>query len=218
VIYQQDNSIDISSVPEVFKPQVGPFKLTDYEKVYGADPKADIFELRGLNRSGVVVVVRPDHYVANALPLTATAELGAIFASLLNDGRPATVPKAVPPGAPTGHSALVSNGAWGNVSRKHRATGHRQRMSQTDRRVVVGTMAAPPSSGTASSSSPRRQALFFRKPLIQATGHRQTGTRPAGVRATIGVSFFFRPLGLSPPDEVHLGQLRSGSVTPSALR
>jgi phenol 2-monooxygenase len=50
VVYQQDhNSIDISSVPEVFKPQVGPFKLTDYEKVYGAGPTADIFELRGLN-------------------------------------------------------------------------------------------------------------------------------------------------------------------------
>jgi phenol 2-monooxygenase len=84
VIYQQPHTeIDINAVPEVFKPLVGPFQLRDYEKVYATDPKADIFELRGLDRGGVVVVVRPDQYVANVLPLTATAELGAFFAPLL---------------------------------------------------------------------------------------------------------------------------------------
>jgi phenol 2-monooxygenase len=84
VIYQQAHSdLDIGAVPAVFKPQVGPFKLTDYEKVYATDPQADIFELRGLDRGGVVVVVRPDQYVANVLPLTATAELAAFFAPLL---------------------------------------------------------------------------------------------------------------------------------------
>ena len=87
VIYQQDHtSIDIGAVPAVFKPQVGPFQLTDYEKVYASDPRADIFELRGLDRGGVVVVVRPDQYVANVLPLSATAELGAFFAALLQGG------------------------------------------------------------------------------------------------------------------------------------
>ena len=84
VIYQQPHTaVDINAVPSVFKPQVGPFKLTDYEKVYATDPTADIFDLRGLDRNGVVVVVRPDQYVANVLPLTATAELGAFFAPLL---------------------------------------------------------------------------------------------------------------------------------------
>jgi phenol 2-monooxygenase len=84
VIYQQAHaSLDIGAVPAVFKPLVGPFKLTDYEKVYATDPQADIFELRGVDRGGVVVVVRPDQYVANVLPLTATAELGAFFAPLL---------------------------------------------------------------------------------------------------------------------------------------
>ncbi len=84
VIYQQDHpSIDFGAVPEVFKPQVGPFKLTDYEKVYATNPAADIFDLRGLDRGGVVVVVRPDQYVANVLPLTATAELAEFFAPLL---------------------------------------------------------------------------------------------------------------------------------------
>ncbi|MFH5879074.1 FAD-binding monooxygenase [Arthrobacter sp. NA-172] len=92
VIYQQDHaSIDINSVPSVFKPEVGPFKLTYLEKVYATDPTADIFELRGLDRGGVVVVVRPDQYVANVLPLTATAELAAFFAPLQRAGLPETV-------------------------------------------------------------------------------------------------------------------------------
>ena len=97
VIYQQEHAgIDIGAVPAVFKPRVGPFKLTDYEKVYATDPTADIFELRGLDRGGVVVVVRPDQYVASVLPLTATAELGAFFAPILQNKQPATVPPAVP--------------------------------------------------------------------------------------------------------------------------
>ena len=86
VIYQQDHtSVDIGAVPAVFKPQVGPFQLTHLEKVYAADPRADIFESRGLDRGGVVVVVRPDQYVATVLPLTATAELAAFFAPLLGE-------------------------------------------------------------------------------------------------------------------------------------
>lgn len=96
VVYQQPHTaVDINAVPAVFKPQVGPFKLTDYEKVYATDPKADIFELRGLDRGGVVVVVRPDQYVANVLPLTATAELAEFFDGLLKPrhaaGQPLTV-------------------------------------------------------------------------------------------------------------------------------
>ena len=84
VIYQQDHTgVDIGAVPAAFKPSVGPFQLTDYEKVYATDPAADIFELRGLDRGGVAVVVRPDQYVANVLPLGATAELAAFFAPLL---------------------------------------------------------------------------------------------------------------------------------------
>ena len=84
VIYQQDHTnVDIGAVPAVFKPEVGPFRLPYLEKVYGTDPEADIFDLRGLDRRGVVVVVRPDQYVANVQPLTATAELAAFFAPLL---------------------------------------------------------------------------------------------------------------------------------------
>ncbi len=112
VIYQQDHpSIDFGAVPAVFKPQVGPFKLTDYEKVYATDPAADIFELRGLDRGGVVVVVRPDQYVANVLPLTATAELGEFFAPLLPNKQATAVPSSTPPEVPGAQPSLVSNGA-----------------------------------------------------------------------------------------------------------
>lgn len=84
-IYQQRfEEVDISRVPKAFLPQTGPLGLTDWEKVYAAGPSAwnsvDIFSERGLSRDGVVVVVRPDQYVAAVLPLTATDELTAFFA------------------------------------------------------------------------------------------------------------------------------------------
>ncbi|WP_066285143.1 FAD-binding monooxygenase [Arthrobacter sp. B6] len=110
VIYQHPHAaLDINAVPAVFKPQVGPFKLTDYEKVYATDPAADIFHLRSLDRGGVVVVVRPDQYVANVLPLTATAELGEFFAPLLTALHAAPLTEVV--GGPTAHSSLVSSEA-----------------------------------------------------------------------------------------------------------
>jgi phenol 2-monooxygenase len=84
-IYQQRfEDVDIARVPHVFLPQTGPLGLTDWEKVYAAAPSAwsdvDIFDERGLSRDGVVVVVRPDQYVAAVLPLDATDELAAFFA------------------------------------------------------------------------------------------------------------------------------------------
>jgi phenol 2-monooxygenase len=80
VVFQQPHGgVDIGKVPAVFLPRTGPFELIDYEKVYAVDPEHDMFELRGIDRGGVVVVVRPDQYVAHVLPLTATDELAAFF-------------------------------------------------------------------------------------------------------------------------------------------
>jgi len=92
VITQQPyTEVDLGVVPEVFLPRVGPFQLVDYEKVYAADPADDIFEQRGIDRAGAIVVVRPDQYVANVLPLTATAELAAFFGPILRSNLPAGV-------------------------------------------------------------------------------------------------------------------------------
>jgi len=96
-IYQQRfEDVDISRVPELFLPVTGPLGLTDWEKVYAAAPSAwtnaDIFDERELSRDGVVVVVRPDQYVAAVLPLSATDELAAFFAqSLLPQNVPAAM-------------------------------------------------------------------------------------------------------------------------------
>jgi phenol 2-monooxygenase len=83
VVYQElHNDIDIASVPRVFLPETGPFRLLDYEKVYAVDPHDDIFEARGVSRAGAIVIVRPDQYVANVLPLTDTHGLAEFFQRL----------------------------------------------------------------------------------------------------------------------------------------
>ncbi|MFB8145613.1 FAD-binding monooxygenase [Microbacterium sp. NPDC056003] len=92
VVYQQSyEDVEITRAPGLFLPKVGPLALTDWEKVYAAQPNAwtrtDIFEERGLSRDGVVVVVRPDQYVAAVLPLTATEELAEFFSQALLDQR-----------------------------------------------------------------------------------------------------------------------------------
>ncbi|HLT84043.1 MAG TPA: FAD-binding monooxygenase [Phototrophicaceae bacterium] len=84
VVYQQRHQdIDINRVPAVFKPAVGPFGLTDYNKVFGTLEGEDIFDVREISRDGAVVVVRPDHYVSAVLPLEDTAALAAFFANFM---------------------------------------------------------------------------------------------------------------------------------------
>lgn len=85
VVYQQRHEdVDLTKVPGVFLPRTGPLGLTDWEKVYAAGPSAwstaDIFAERELSRDGVVVVVRPDQYVAAVLPLDARDELSDFLA------------------------------------------------------------------------------------------------------------------------------------------
>ncbi|SPJ32438.1 FAD-binding monooxygenase [Kushneria phyllosphaerae] len=84
VIYQQRHEdVAIMQVPQVFKPTVGPFELMDLENVFGVAPDEDIFDLRGIDRAGAVVVVRPDQYVADVLSLEDTGRLAAFFQRLL---------------------------------------------------------------------------------------------------------------------------------------
>lgn len=80
VVFQQPHvEVDLARVPALFLPRTGPFELVDYEKTFAADPADDIFALRGVDRGGCVVVVRPDQYVAGVFPLGATDELAAFF-------------------------------------------------------------------------------------------------------------------------------------------
>ncbi|GAA4358021.1 FAD-dependent monooxygenase [Microbacterium rhizosphaerae] len=88
VVYQDPfEDVDLGEVPAVFLPKTGPLGLTDWEKVYASTQSTratpSIFDERGLSRDGVVVVVRPDQYVAAVLPLTARGELAEFFAGCL---------------------------------------------------------------------------------------------------------------------------------------
>jgi phenol 2-monooxygenase len=69
----------------VLLPRKGRFGLIDYEKMFCPDPATDdVFELRGVNRgTGCMVVVRPDQYVANLLPLHEHEALTAFFTGVL---------------------------------------------------------------------------------------------------------------------------------------
>ena len=63
-------------------PRKGRYGLVDHEKVFcPTDP--DVFALRGVDRDGCVVVVRPDQHVAAVLPLDDHTGLAAFFSPVL---------------------------------------------------------------------------------------------------------------------------------------
>ncbi|CAH0144862.1 MULTISPECIES: FAD-dependent monooxygenase [unclassified Microbacterium] len=76
------HDVDVTSLPEILLPKSGPLGLQDWEKVWAADAD-DIFHARGVAPEGAVVVVRPDQYVAQVLPLSAREELRDFFAGFL---------------------------------------------------------------------------------------------------------------------------------------
>jgi phenol 2-monooxygenase len=104
VIYQQDHhGIEWADVPDLFKPRVGPYALVDRERVYATLADEDVFTLRGIDRAGAIVLVRPDQYVAAVLPLAAPEELATFFAGLsVRRGPQPAVRAAVERGAPSG--------------------------------------------------------------------------------------------------------------------
>ena len=90
VFQQGHRELDVEKLPPILLPRKGRFGLIDYEKAFSPDLKnrADIFDLRGIDReNGAIVVVRPDQYVANVLPLDAHDALTEFFAAFLLDRR-----------------------------------------------------------------------------------------------------------------------------------
>ncbi|MCR6030877.1 3-hydroxybenzoate 4-monooxygenase [Nocardioides sp. zg-579] len=83
VVYQQHHhAVEWGQVPDLFKPRVGPYALVDRGCVHATLPDEDVYALRGIDRAGVIVVVRPDQYVAAVLPLRAPEELTGFFDGL----------------------------------------------------------------------------------------------------------------------------------------
>lgn len=88
VIYRQDyTTINLNDAPAVFRPLCGQFGLMDYQKVYTALEGNSIFAQRGIADEGAIVIVRPDMYVANILPLQATDKLRDFFTPVLREQR-----------------------------------------------------------------------------------------------------------------------------------
>ena len=54
--------------------------MRDYEKVFHSVGDNNIFEKRSIDRNnGYIIVVRPDQYIANILPLDAHNDLSHFF-------------------------------------------------------------------------------------------------------------------------------------------
>ena len=86
VFQQTFDQLAYENMSSLLKPKTGSLGLQDHGKVFCVDHKGlgDIFDMRGINRdSGCLIVVRPDQYVANVLPLAAYDKLSAYFAGVL---------------------------------------------------------------------------------------------------------------------------------------
>jgi len=82
VFQQAYRELAIEAMPALLLPKKGRYGLRDYEKMFCPDIKSgqDIFAMRGIDRqAGCLVVVRPDQYVAQVLPIDAYEELASYF-------------------------------------------------------------------------------------------------------------------------------------------
>lgn len=86
ILQQPHREVAVEALPSLLLPRKGRLGLIDYEKVFCPDLKSgqDTFDLRGIDRErGCLVIVRPDQYVANVLPLDDHAGLAAFFAAFM---------------------------------------------------------------------------------------------------------------------------------------
>src|SRR5215216_2826664 len=86
VFQQGHRELAIEAMPPFLLPPKGRYGLRDYEKMFCPDLKSgqDIFTMRGIDRTaGCLVIVRPDQYVAQVLPLDGYKQLAAFFDSFM---------------------------------------------------------------------------------------------------------------------------------------
>jgi phenol 2-monooxygenase len=99
-IFQQSyRKLEIPSLPEILRPRKGRFAIVDYEKVFAPDPQEeDIFDLRGVDRdAGCMILVRPDQFIADVLPLDGHAQLQEFLAGVFVEADNSTDDQNVPP-------------------------------------------------------------------------------------------------------------------------
>ncbi len=90
-VFQKDHrELAIGGMPRLLLPPKGRLGLRDPEKIFCAPLKAgrDIYDRRGIDRkTGALVVVRPDQYVAHVLPQEDHEALRSFFAGILRTDR-----------------------------------------------------------------------------------------------------------------------------------
>ncbi len=85
VFQQNHRALAVGAMPDALMPVKGPLGLRDMEKMFCTDhSQADIFDQRGIDRAnGCLLIVRPDQYVADVLPLNSHDELSRFFDRIL---------------------------------------------------------------------------------------------------------------------------------------
>lgn len=87
VVFQNSHQdVNVEALPPLLKPTKGKYGLIDYEKVFCPDLKhgPDIFDQRQIDRAkGALVIVRPDQFVAEVLPLDGFDDLATFFSKFM---------------------------------------------------------------------------------------------------------------------------------------
>lgn len=89
ILQQGHRELTLETMPPLLLPRKGRYGLIDYEKMFCPDLRGerDIYEMRGIDRNGCSVVVRPDQHVAAVFPLEAHASLAEFFDGFMIDSR-----------------------------------------------------------------------------------------------------------------------------------
>ena len=85
IVQGSARTVEFNRLPAILRPTTGILGLVDYEKAFAAGAgDADVYDLRGIDRAvGAMVLVRPDQYVAQVLPLGAVGELGKFLSDII---------------------------------------------------------------------------------------------------------------------------------------
>ena len=83
IVRTLDPELTIDGLPQLLRPRKGYHSLVDYEKAFRPAAHVDIFAERAIASTGAIVIVRPDQYVAQVLPLSARREVGDFFAGFM---------------------------------------------------------------------------------------------------------------------------------------
>ena len=85
IIQQHHHEINNMDMHPYLMPVKGILGLRDNEKIFSALTKnePDIFNKREIDRNGCMVLVRPDQYIADVMPVNATSRLSGFFSRIL---------------------------------------------------------------------------------------------------------------------------------------